>query len=170
MIAFFSENWAEILLAVVTCIATGLVKYFASQVKNYKKLLDNQEDQEVEKMIENKIAPLINLLNEHNAEYVKNQQMIRQQNEDIQEQFSQQFNRMYSEMSQCFEFIKDFYKYRLLDACQDILQQAYITPSQYEYLSEMYKVYHGLHGNGQAEEKYLKAVNLTIRPDQPEEE
>jgi hypothetical protein len=37
--AFFTEHWAEIMLALVTAGALGICKYFISKIKNYKALL-----------------------------------------------------------------------------------------------------------------------------------
>ena len=38
-----------------------------------------------------------------------------------------------------------------------------MTQDQYDSLNEFFKLYHGLHGNGQAEEYYDKAMALPIK-------
>ena len=45
-----------------------------------------------------------------------------------------------------------------------------MTQAQYDQLNEFFKVYHGLGGNGQAEEYYDKAKALPIREHESEEE
>ena len=55
---FISKYWSEILLALVTAGALGICKYLHSQVKNYKKLLDEKDSHELNEMIDNKIEPI----------------------------------------------------------------------------------------------------------------
>jgi hypothetical protein len=45
------------------------------------------------------------------------------------------------------------------------LRDDYITESDFEQITEMYKLYHGLGGNGQAQEYYDKVLKLDVRPD-----
>lgn len=58
------------------------------------------------------------------------------------------------------------YRYRLIALCKEFINQGYITTDQYEQLSEFYKVYHDLGGNGQAEEYYHRAMSLGPKPDE----
>lgn len=55
------------------------------------------------------------------------------------------------------------YRFRLIQLCKIYLKQKYLTQDQYDQLTEFYKVYEGLGGNGQAKEYYEKAVRLEIR-------
>ena len=55
------------------------------------------------------------------------------------------------------------YRYRLIQLCKTFLNQNYITVAQMEQLSEFYKVYRGLGGNGPAEDYYNKAIQLPIK-------
>ena len=48
------------------------------------------------------------------------------------------------------------YRYRLIQLCKSHLRDNYITESDFEQITEMYKLYHGLGGNGQAQEYYDK--------------
>jgi hypothetical protein len=45
------------------------------------------------------------------------------------------------------------------------LRDGYITESDFEQITEMYKLYTGLGGNGQAEEYYDKVLDLQIKRD-----
>jgi hypothetical protein len=58
------------------------------------------------------------------------------------------------------------YKFRLIQLCKTHLRDGYITESDFEQITEMYKLYHGLGGNGQAQEYYEKVIKLEIHPDQ----
>jgi hypothetical protein len=55
------------------------------------------------------------------------------------------------------------YRYRLIQLCKAFLSQGYITTSQMEQLTEFYKVYTGLGGNGAAKVYYDKAINLPTK-------
>ena len=55
------------------------------------------------------------------------------------------------------------YRFRLVQLCQIYLNQGYMTSEQYEQLSEFFKVYSGLGGNGQAKAYYDKAMQLPVK-------
>lgn len=52
------------------------------------------------------------------------------------------------------------YRFRLIQLCKGFLAQGYITTDQMEQLTEFYKLYTGLGGNGQAKVYYEKALAL----------
>lgn len=58
--------------------------------------------------------------------------------------------------------ITSSYRYRLIQLCKLYLKQGYMTQEQYDQLTEFYKVYSGLGGNGQAKEYYERAIKLDI--------
>jgi len=60
------------------------------------------------------------------------------------------------------------YRFRLIQLCKEFIKQGYMTYAQYEQLTEFYKLYVGLGGNGQAKNFYEKASALPIR-EQPDE-
>lgn len=64
-----------------------------------------------------------------------------------------------------FQLIINSYKFRLIQLCKSHLRDNYITESDFEQISEMYKLYHGLGGNGQAQEYYDKVLELDLKPD-----
>jgi hypothetical protein len=62
-----------------------------------------------------------------------------------------------------FNLIINSYKFRLIQLCKTHLKDGYITEDDFEQITEMYKLYHGLGGNGQAQEYYDKVLKLEIR-------
>ena len=62
-----------------------------------------------------------------------------------------------------FELIIESYKYRLIQLCKTHLRDGYITQDAFEQITEMYKLYHGLGGNGQAQDYYERVMELEIR-------
>ena len=70
-----------------------------------------------------------------------------------------------SENVKNFNLIINSYKFRLIQLCKTHLRDNYISESDFEQITEMYKLYHGLGGNGQAQEYYEKVLKLEIKPD-----
>lgn len=107
-------------------------------MKNYQALLDEKDDSELNKRVDQKIAPVI--------EQVKS---IEDKLEKAQAQDEAKF-----------QLIIMFYRYQLIGLCRQYLIQGYITVEQYDELSELYRTYSKLGGNGQAKEFYEKAIAL----------
>ena len=62
-----------------------------------------------------------------------------------------------------FIAIRDSYKYRLIELCKIYLERGHINAKEYDQLSEMWKVYHDLGGNSQAEDYYYKVEDLPVK-------
>lgn len=62
-----------------------------------------------------------------------------------------------------FKLILNSYKFRLIQLCKTHLHDGFITSSDFEQLTEMYKLYAGMGGNGQAKEYYDKVMDLEVR-------
>lgn len=61
------------------------------------------------------------------------------------------------------DLIVDSYKYRLTQLCHLYLGKGFMTFDEFEQLTEMYTLYTGLGGNGQAKLEYEKASKLEIK-------
>ena len=60
------------------------------------------------------------------------------------------------------ELIINSYKFRLIQLCKTHLRDGYITQDAFDQVTEMYKLYHGLGGNGQAQDYYERVMELEI--------
>lgn len=141
MLQFFAENWASILLSLVTAGALAFCRWSWKQMKTYRSLLDEKEQSQLDDKIETKLEPIVDEI-EQLRNYIRGI--------DIEE------NRKLG-------LIIASYRYRLVQLCKLYLKQGYMTQDQFEQLSEFYKLYHGLGGNGQAEEYYDKTRALPIK-------
>lgn len=141
MLQFFAENWASILLSLVTAGALAFCRWSWKQMKTYRSLLDEKEQSQLDDKIEIKLEPIVDEI-EQLRNYIRGI--------DIEE------NRKLG-------LIIASYRYRLVQLCKLYLKQGYMTQDQFEQLSEFYKLYHGLGGNGQAEEYYDKTRALPIK-------
>jgi hypothetical protein len=72
-------------------------------------------------------------------------------------------NKVQDENKKNFNLIINSYKFRLIQLCKTHLRDESITQDEFDQVSEMYKLYHGLGGNGQAQEYYEKVLELPIR-------
>lgn len=141
MLTFVTEHLVEILFGLVSAGALAFCKYLHSQLKNYKKLLAESKDIELEKTIDSRIEPI--------------QEEIEELRKYIMETKSIETSHL--------ELIVSSYKFRLVQLCKEYIKQGYITQDQYDQLSEFYRIYSGLGGNGQAKEYYELAMELPIK-------
>ena len=141
MVEFISKYGVELVMSLITAGALAFCKYMHSQMKNYKKLLEEKDHDELNNEIDKKLEPIV--------------QEIEELRKYIREVDVNENNRI--------NLIIASYRFRLIQLCQIYLRQGYMTGDQYEQLSEFFKVYSGLGGNGQAKEYYDKAMKLPVR-------
>ena len=141
MIEFLSKYGVELVMSLITTGALAFCKYMHSQKENYKKLLEEKDHDKLDNEIDEKLEPIV--------------QEIEELRKYIREVDINDNNRI--------NLIIASYRFRLIQLCQIYLHQGYMTSSQYEQLSEFFKVYSGLGGNGQGKEYYEKAMELPVR-------
>ena len=141
MVEFLSKYGLELVMSLITAGALAFCKYMHSQMKNYKKLLEEKDHDELDNEIDKKLEPIV--------------QEIEELRKYIREVDVNENNRI--------NLIIASYRFRLVQLCQIYLRQGYMTSDQYEQLSEFFKVYSGLGGNGQAKAYYDKAIQLPIK-------
>ena len=141
MVEFLSKYGIELVMSLITAGALAFCKYMNSKMKNYKKLLEEKDHDELNDEIDKKLEPIA--------------QEIEELRKYIREVDVNENNRI--------NLIIASYRFRLVQLCQIYLHQGYMTGDQYEQLSEFFKVYSGLGGNGQAKAYYDKAMQLPVR-------
>ena len=141
MEAFIAKYGVEILLSLATAGALAFCKYLHRQLKNYQALLNEQESNATDTQIEQHLEPITNDIEELRRYIIS---------------IAQEENRKMG-------LIISSYRYRLIALCKLYLRQGYMTEGQYDQLTEFYKLYNGLGGNGQAKEYYEKAIELPIK-------
>ena len=138
---FLANNWAAVLLSLTTAGALAFCRWAWKQMQVYRSLLEEKEGDKFDDRIDDKLNPVVDEI-EQLRDYIRNV--------DIEEKRK-------------LDLIISSYRYRLVQLCKLYLKQGYMTQDQFEQLSEFYKVYHGLGGNGQAEEFYDKTRSLPIK-------
>ena len=174
MSVFISEHWIELLFGLISFGLIALCKYFHSQWKKALKYDKEAEkarileeakqeaDKEVAqatKAIELKInnldTSLANRLSQVVYEIETLNDLIKE-NEEREEHLEQ-------EVFNLEEHLVSSYRFRLIQLCKIYLAQKYITQDQYDQLTEFFKIYSAMGGNGQGKQYYDRAIALPIR-------
>lgn len=144
----FAEWGVEVFFAVLTASVVGYAKWHGQklrkEIEEAKRLAEEKEKEKIEAMIDTELEP------------------IYQELEDLRKYIHETKNIEKTHMS----LIIASYRFRLIQLCKGFLAQGYITASQMEQLSEFYKLYTGLGGNGQAKVYYDKTMNLDLVADE----
>ena len=148
MIPFLVEWGLEIFVSVLTTLILGYFTYQATQYRQkkqqYQDLVKEQEIKKAEIIIDTKLEPIYQELEELRT-YVRETQNIEKTH---------------------MALIVASYRFRLIQLCKQYIHQEYMTTTQYEQLTEFYKLYVGLGGNGQAQNYYERAVALPIHDEE----
>lgn len=141
MFAFITEHIVEILFGLISAGALAFCRYLHKQLMAYKKMLQEKENNDIVELIDEKLKPIV---------------------EDIEE-LRTYIRKTEDKERQDLTLIIASYRFRLVQLCKIYIKQGYMTQDQYDQLTEFYKLYHSLGGNGQAKEYYEKTMELEIR-------
>lgn len=151
MEALLAEWGTEILFGLISAAVMGWAKWHGDKLKkeklqaeeNAKIIAEQQLDKKIDSHIEVELEP------------------IYQELEDLRKYCRENENLEKSHMA----LIVASYRFRLIQLCKGFLNQGFITTAQMEQLTEFYKLYTGLGGNGQAKVYYDKAMLLPLKVD-----
>ena len=162
----------EILFGLVSAGALAFCKHLWS--KN-KKLVDMQkadQNRQYRQMILDEIEPIIDEITRLKGEITRvdtdakvAMTQFKTEAEITRQHMYDDLNKVQAENEKNFNLIINSYKFRLIQLCKTHIRDGYITESDFEQITEMYKLYHGLGGNGQAQEYYDKVLELEIKKD-----
>lgn len=141
MFAFITEHIIEILFGLISAGALAFCRYLYKQLTAYKKMLQEKENDDIAELIDEKLKPIV---------------------EDIEE-LRTYIRKIEDKEKQDLTLIIASYRFRLVQLCKIYIKQGYMTQDQYDQLTEFYKLYRSLGGNGQAKEYYEKTMELEIR-------
>ena len=159
----------EIVFGLISTGALAFCKYLLTQNKKLKELQEADKNRQNRQMILDEIEPIIDeiarLKNEISQLEIqgKNNIVELQNTADAEhKQMYEDLKKTHDETLKALELIINSYKFRLIQLCKTHLRDGYITESDFEQITEMYKLYSGLGGNGQAQEYYDKVLELDI--------
>lgn len=141
MWAFIVEHLVEIVFALISAGALAFCRYLYKQLKAYKQLLNDKKYEDLDDRIDEKLKPILDDIEEIRG-YIRKAET--KENRDL-------------------ELIIASYRFRLVQLCKLYIKKGYMTQDEYDQLTEFFKLYSSLGGNGQAKEYYEKTVKLEIR-------
>ena len=154
MEALLAEWGTEILFGLISAAVMGWAKWHGDRLKKEKLQAEENAKIIAEQQLEKKIDSHIEVELEP----------IYQELEDLRKYCRENENLEKSHMA----LIVASYRFRLIQLCKGFLNQGFITTAQMEQLTEFYKLYTGLGGNGQAKVYYDKAMLLPLKVDDDE--
>lgn len=162
----------EIFFGLVSAGALAFCKHLWSKNKKLEEMQKADQNRQYRQMIVDEIEPIVDELTRLKAEIVAVDNHAKQALTDFKIDAEVTKKSMYADLDKVqaentknFNLIINSYKFRLIQLCKTHLRDGFITEHDFEQITEMYKLYHGLGGNGQAQEYYDKVLELEIRKD-----
>lgn len=162
----------EIFFGLVSAGLLGFCKHLISKNKQLEEMQKADQNRQYRQMIVDEIEPIINELTRLKAEIIAVDTNAKTALSQFQAVCDKEHEHMYDDLNEVqakneenFKLIINSYKFRLIQLCKTHIRDGYISESDFEQITEMYKLYHGLGGNGQAQEYYDKVLELEIKKD-----
>ena len=162
----------EIFFGLVSAGLLGFCKHLINKNKQLEEMQKADQNRQYRQMILDEIEPIINEITRLKSEIVSVDTNAKTALTQFQIVCDKEHEHMYDDLNEVqakndenFKLIINSYKFRLIQLCKTHLRDGYITESDFEQITEMYKLYHGLGGNGQAQEYYDKVLELDIKKD-----
>ena len=159
---FLIEHFIEIIFGLISAGLLGFCKYLTGQIKEYKKLLELRENENINKAIDEKIIPVKTELEKKIELVLDRVEELKFSTQEMIDNVENGLQRATDEEHKHINRIIRSWRFRIVQLCELYLEQGYMTKSQFTQLSEMYSLYHTLGGNGQVTDYYEKAKALDI--------
>ena len=160
----------EIIFGLISAGALAFCKHLWTQNKELVKMQKADQSRQYRQMIVDEIEPIVEELTRLKEEINQIENKGRDKvielehtSEEEHKQMYQDLEKTHAETLKALSLIINSYKFRLIQLCKSHLRDGYITAEDFEQVSEMYKLYHGLGGNGQAQEYYEKVLKLEMK-------
>ncbi len=163
-----SHLW-EIFFGLLSAGALAFCKYLWGSNKQLKQMQKEDQVRQQRQMILDEIEPIVKELTDIHNEIAMNKVNTQQElaqlkltSEHTHEQMYDDLKKIQAGNERNFTLILNSYKFRLIQLCKTHIKDGYITEHDFDQITEMYKLYTGLGGNGQAQDYYDKVIALEI--------
>lgn len=153
----------EIFFGLISAGLLGYCKYLWGQKVELQKRKEEDMTRLHRQMILDEIEPLV-------EEIHRVKSSLEQGLNDFHKEADKTHAEMYKDLElvtkkndKNLELIINSYKFRFIQLCKTHLRDGYITQDEFDQITEMFKLYHGLGGNGQAEEYYERVLDLPLK-------
>lgn len=158
-----TEYGLEIFFGLVSAGLLAYCKHLWSQKQELAKRKEEDLTRLHRQMILDEIEPITAELVRIKSELQTNINTLRNEADNTHANMYKDLELVTKKNDKNLELIINSYKFRLIQLCKTHLRDGYITQDAFEQITEMYKLYHGLGGNGQAQDYYERVVELEIR-------
>lgn len=162
----------EIFFGLVSAGLLAFCKHLYNKNKKLEEMQKADQNRQYRQMILDEIHPIIDELTRLKGDITSvetdakvNLAQFKTEAELTKQHMYDDLNEIQGKNEENFKLIINSYKFRLIQLCKTHLRDGFISESDFEQITEMYKLYHGLGGNGQAQEYYDKVLELEIKKD-----
>ena len=142
------------------------------QTRNHRQMILDELEPIVEEI--NRVKQSINSNNDNIKAHIKKDEKefenrlddLKNHHNTDRENFDDKIKDLAIKHEENLSRIRESYKFRFIQLCKIHLRDGYITESEWEQIVMFYDLYHGLGGNGQAEDYYNKVKELEVVPDE----
>lgn len=160
-----TEYGLEIFFGLVSAGLLAFCKHLWSQKKELEKKKEEETTRLHRQMILDEIEPIVEELTRVKRDLENGLHNAQREADKTHAEMYKDLEKVTQKNDKNLELIINSYKFRLIQLCKTHLRDGWITESDFEQITEMYKLYHGLGGNGQAQEYYDRVVELDIVPE-----
>lgn len=158
-----TEYGLEIFFGLVSAGLLAFCKHLWSQKRELEKHKEEDLTRLHRQMILDEIEPIIEELKRVKDSLEDKVATLRSEADHTHANMYKDLELVTKKNDKNLELIINSYKFRLIQLCKTHLRDGYITQDEFEQITEMYKLYHGLGGNGQAQDYYDRVMELEIR-------
>lgn len=162
MVEFITEYGPELILSLITAATLGYARHINAQKKKFEQILQEDQNRKYRQMILDEIEPIIEELKRLNDKITSSVADLKAEAAETHTHMYQDLEQVTKKNDKNLELIINSYKFRLIQLCKTHLRDGWITQEDFDQVSEMYKLYHGLGGNGQAHDYYERVMELDI--------
>ena len=157
-----TEYGVEIFFGLVSAGLLAYCKHLWAQKQELQKRKEEDMTRLHRQMILDEIEPLVEEIHRVKTSLDKKVNELRHEADQTHTNMYKDLELVTKKNDKNLELIINSYKFRFIQLCKTHLKDGYITQDSFDQITEMFKLYSGLGGNGQAEEYYEKVIDLPL--------
>lgn len=157
-----AEYALEIFFGLVSAGALAFCRHVAKKNKELNEVMKADQNRQYRQMILDEIEPIIEEIHRVKSDLDKGLNDAKKNADATHAKMYKDLEIVTKKNDKNLELIINSYKFRLIQLCKTHLRDGWITQDEFDQITEMYKLYHGLGGNGQAQEYYERVLELPL--------
>ena len=158
-----TEYGLEIFFGLVSAGMLAYCKHLWGQKAELQKRKEEDMTRLHRQMILDEIEPLVEEIHRVKAGLEQSVSDLRKEADTTHAHMYKDLELVTKKNDKNLDLIINSYKFRFIQLCKTHLRDGFITQDEFDQITEMFKLYHGLGGNGQAEEYYERVLELPLK-------